>query len=195
MNTVSKIGTAAALGLALCAGFAWAQMPPGPDGGPRGHRMGMGGGMRGGMRASPETMQRLMDGRMAGAKAALRLTPEQEKLWPAVEQAMRDNSAERAKLMAEMRPPEPAAAAPGAPPAPGTVPGMGPGQERGPGMRGDIVKMLEMKSKRDALASKNAQRLADALKPLAATLNDEQKMVLRFALAPGRGGHKGHHRG
>jgi hypothetical protein len=35
------------------------------------------------------------DARIAALKTALRLTPEQEKNWPAVEQALRDISKER----------------------------------------------------------------------------------------------------
>src|ERR1700716_3160019 len=35
------------------------------------------------------------DARIAAVKAALKLTPAQEKHWPAVEQALRDNSRER----------------------------------------------------------------------------------------------------
>src|SRR5258708_32816763 len=40
------------------------------------------------------------DARIAALKTALRLTPEQEKNWPAVEQALRDISKERLALRA-----------------------------------------------------------------------------------------------
>ena len=46
---------------------------------------------------SPETIARLQDGRIAMAKAALKLSPEQEKLWSPVEQNIRASFEERRK--------------------------------------------------------------------------------------------------
>ena len=40
---------------------------------------------------SPETLARLQDGRIAMAKAALKLSPDQEKLWGPVEEKIRDS--------------------------------------------------------------------------------------------------------
>ena len=48
-------------------------------------------------RLTPEDRAALTDARIAGLKAGLKLTPAQEKNWPAVETALRD----RAKLRAE----------------------------------------------------------------------------------------------
>src|SRR5947208_15249232 len=42
------------------------------------------------MRMSPEDRAALTDARIAAVKAGLKLTPEQEKLWPPVEAAVRD---------------------------------------------------------------------------------------------------------
>ena len=42
------------------------------------------------MRMSADDLSAFADARIAGVKAGLRLTPEQEKLWPAVEAAVRD---------------------------------------------------------------------------------------------------------
>src|SRR6266581_6319094 len=41
-------------------------------------------------RLSPEDRAAFMDARIAAVKAGLRLTPDQEKLWPPVEAAVRD---------------------------------------------------------------------------------------------------------
>ncbi len=46
---------------------------------------------------SPETVARLQDGRIAMAKAALKLSPDQEKLWSPVEQNIRASFEERRK--------------------------------------------------------------------------------------------------
>jgi len=42
------------------------------------------------MRLNPDDMSAFMDARVAAVKAGLRLTPDQEKLWPPVEAAVRD---------------------------------------------------------------------------------------------------------
>lgn len=52
---------------------------------------------------SDETMSRLEDGRIAMAKEALKLTPEQEKLWAPVEEKIRANYAEMRKTREEWR--------------------------------------------------------------------------------------------
>jgi hypothetical protein len=50
---------------------------------------------------SPETMARLEDGRIAFAKAALKLTPEQEQLWAPVEAKIRAGFEERREARAK----------------------------------------------------------------------------------------------
>ena len=52
---------------------------------------------------SPETRAALEDGRIAMAKVALKMTPEQEKLWAPVEEKIRARSAERSKRAEEWR--------------------------------------------------------------------------------------------
>jgi hypothetical protein len=75
---------AAAIGLAIAgSSIAYAQQyfdGPG-DGGPRFERH---------SRPSIDDIKAFADARIAGHKAGLQLTPEQEKNWPAFEQAMRD---------------------------------------------------------------------------------------------------------
>ena len=46
---------------------------------------------------SPETIARLQDGRIAMAKTALKLSPDQEKLWAPVEDKIRAGFEERRK--------------------------------------------------------------------------------------------------
>ena len=98
------------------------------------------------------------DARVAALKAALKLTPAQEKNWPAVEQAIRDISRARIAQREARRAAE---------------------------QRTDATERL--RDRADALASRAAglRRLADAEKPLYQSLDEAQKrrfgMALRFA--------------
>jgi zinc resistance-associated protein len=98
------------------------------------------------------------DARIAALKAVLKLTPAQEKNWPAVEQAVRDISKDR---IAERE------------------------ARRVAGQRTDVTERL--RDRADALATRAAalRRLADAEKPLYQSLDEAQKrrfgMALRFA--------------
>lgn len=147
----------------VAAGIAVAQQAPDGAGG---WRFGHGGP------PSPEVMGRMLDGRIAGAKTALRLTPEQEKLWPAIEQAVRDGAAKRMKTRADMRTKF--------------------DEMRKAGKRPDMLEMLETGSQRSAEWSADMKRFADVLRPLYTTLSDEQKQALGLALRPMRMGHGEH---
>ena len=98
------------------------------------------------------------DARLAALKTALKLTPAQEKNWPAVEQALRDNSKERIARR------EARDAA---------------GQQTDPTER--------LRDRADALTARAAalRRLAGAEKPLYQSLDEAQKrrfgMAFRFA--------------
>jgi zinc resistance-associated protein len=98
------------------------------------------------------------DARIAALKAALKLTPAQEKNWPAVEQAVRDISKDR---IAERE------------------------ARRVAGQRTDVTDRL--RDRADALTTRAAalRRLADAGKPLYQSLDEAQKrrfgVALRFA--------------
>jgi hypothetical protein len=56
-----------------------------------------------GMRSSAEDRAVLLDARIGAIKAALKLTPDQEKLWEPVEAAIRKNAALRDQTTQEMR--------------------------------------------------------------------------------------------
>ena len=94
------------------------------------------------------------DARIAALKTALKLTPDQEKNWPAVEQALRDISKERFARRATR------------------------------GAAGQPVDATErLRDRADALSARAAalRRLADAEKPLYQSLDEAQKR--RFAIA------------
>ena len=99
-----------------------------------------------------------VDARIAALKAALKLTPAQEKYLPAVEQAVRDISKDR---IAERE------------------------TRRVAGQRTDVTERL--RDRADALTTRAAalRRLADAENPLYQSLDEAQKrrfgMALRFA--------------
>ncbi len=94
------------------------------------------------------------DARITALKTALRLTPDQEKNWPAVEQALRDISKERVARRAARD------------------------------TAGQPVDATErLRDRADALAARAAalRRLADSEKPLYQSLDEAQKR--RFAIA------------
>jgi hypothetical protein len=100
------------------------------------------------------------DARIAAIKAALKLTPAQEKNWPAVEQTLRDISKERIARR----------------------------EARGAaGQRTDPTERLRGRADALTIRAGNMRRLADAEKPLYQSLDEAQKrrfgMAFRFAAA------------
>jgi zinc resistance-associated protein len=134
---------------------------------------------RGGMRWRPnaEDAAAFTDAHIAALKAGLKLTPEQEKNWPAVETAIRDLAKDRADRMKA-------------------------GMERMAALRearrgGDNTQsgpdaIARLRQGADAMTARaaNLKKLADAAEPLYKSLDDGQKhrfgMLLRMG---GRGGH------
>ena len=113
------------------------------------------GGEQGNARPSAADLNALTDARIGIVKAALQLTPEQAKYWPAVEEAIRNRAMGRQvrlAALARLR-------------------------EQGDG---DPIDMVRHRA--DALAQRSAElkQLADAWQPLAGTLTPEQKQRLRF---------------
>lgn len=150
---------------------------------------------------SPETRARLDEGRIAMAKAALKLSPDQEKLWAPLEaqardamKSMADKRAERQKMRDQFE------------------------KDRAEGKRPDMAERLDKMSQSLSERADRMKSLAAAFRPFYASLSDEQKDVLRplmrqmgrgFGLherhgqrhawfggwgpgGPERGGHEGH---
>ena len=134
-------------------------------------------GMQGFLRTppSPEAIKRLQDGEIAGAVAALKMSDDQLKLWAPVEKAIRDQQADRLKMMQDRMAAAPATSAtPAATPAPVALP------ER-------LDKMAEQAGKR----AEQLKALASAFKPFYATLSDAQKEVAGPLLTRLHGGGRG----
>jgi hypothetical protein len=105
-------------------------------------------------RLTADDIAAFTDARIAAFKTALKLTPEQEKNWPAVEQALRDIGKERLA------------------------------RREARGASGQPVDATErLRDRADALAARAValRRLADAEKPLYQSLDEAQKR--RFAIA------------
>lgn len=86
-----KTVLAALTALSVCGGsLAFAQQAPAPSDAPR-------------WRPSAEDMAALADARIAALRAGLKLSPDQDKHWPAVEAAIRDLAKQRAERMTARR--------------------------------------------------------------------------------------------
>jgi zinc resistance-associated protein len=168
LNTTLKTIAAGTIALTLAgAGLALAQQDT-----PRHAR---------GFRTSAEDVAAFTDARIAGLKAGLQLSTEQEKNWPAVETAIRDLAKQRADRMKER---------------------MDRRAERREARRGgddnarrrpDAIERLRRGA--DAMGARAAslKKLADAAEPLYKSLGDGQKrrfsILLRAGGRKGRGGH------
>lgn len=135
-------------------------------------------------RPSPEQMAEnasaMTDARIAALKAGLRLTADQEKLWPALETALRASADQRIEARKQWREQREArrgqehrGPAQGGPDGPG-----GPGAPGGPlagGPEGDVVARLQQRADRMLERGSALKGLADAAAPLYATLNPAQQ--------------------
>ena len=162
-NAISKAIITGVAALAI-AGGAYAQSGPGAA--PRGD------GPR--HRPAAEDVAAMTDARIAGLKAGLRLTPEQEKNWPALESALRDlgkERADRARAFIERREARRNAPASDNPPP-----------------RPDMLERL--RNAADTMAARAAalKKLADAADPLYKSLDDGQKRRFAALLRVGRSG-------
>jgi hypothetical protein len=102
----------------------------------------------------------LTDMRIDLVKAALQLTPEQEKYWPAVESAIRASTEDRKARIAKIQ---------------GTV-GMRADESRIDVMRNrDPIAFLQRRSQALAQRSADLDKLAEAWQPLYNTLSQEQR--------------------
>lgn len=163
---MKRILTALTFTAALAAAGAAMAQPagsggPGGNGGPGRHH--------GQMMMSDSDRSALLDARIAAIKTGLKLTPEQEKLWPGVETALRDAAKARAARFAEWR------------------------AERkemkgDPDARFDVVQRLRERADRMEQSAKEMKSLADAIEPLVKTLDDSQKRRLGVLMRQGAKG-------
>ena len=119
---------------------------------------------------SDEDHAALLDARVAGLKTALKLTPAQEKNWPAVEAAIRDHAKERAARFAEWAEKR---------------------KEHHEGQHG-LVERLQQRAKALEADAARLTKFSEAIKPLYESLDDGQKHRLG-ALLRAAGEHRGHH--
>lgn len=114
------------------------------------------------MRLSPEDRAALMDARIAAVHAGLKLTPDQEKLWPPVETAVRDFAKMRIdRMTARMKAHEQA-------------------QDRAQDQQTPPDPVARLRQRADDMATTSAalKKIADAADPLYKTLDDGQKRRL-----------------
>jgi hypothetical protein len=110
---------------------------------------------------STEDLKSLTDARVAMIKAALQLTPDQEKYWPAVEEAIRaraKNRQARLEKVAELRDSSPMDAL----------------HERNP------VELMQRRAERLGQRAADLKKVADAWEPLYKTLSPDQKKRMAF---------------
>jgi hypothetical protein len=150
------------------------QRPGGPDAAAQDQR-----GHHSRWQWSAEDAQAFSDARIAGLKAGLRLTPDQEKSWPAVEAAMRELAKDRIARMEERRKERDAR-----------------GDQR---RERDMVAALRQRAESMSKRATGLARLADAAEPLYKSLDDGQKRrlaMLTRGMRPGGGHHwRGHDHG
>lgn len=156
---MKKLVVGLSLAGALLAAGALAQ-----DRGASGGRFGDGFGLRGPTSLSAADREAFADARIAALHAGLKLTADQEKLWPPVEEAIRGVARERLAARQARR-------------------------ERFASMRGredaiDIPSGLRFMADRQAASADALRKLADAAGPLHATLDDGQKRRIAMLARP-----------
>jgi hypothetical protein len=109
-------------------------------------------------RLTPSDLNALTDARIGMVKAALQLTPEQQKFWPPIEEAIRARAETRIHHIAQLK-----------------------SLAEQAGQR-EFNPVELMRGRAEALAQRgaNLKRLADAWQPLYQTLNPDQKQRVRL---------------
>ena len=133
-------------------------------------------------RLSSETRSRLEDGRLAMVKVALRLTPDQEKLWAPLEQQVRDTFKAREEKRAERIEKRKERKAKQA--------------DKREHKHRDLAARYEKISQRLSNRAERMKAFSAAFTPFYASLSDEQKAALRPLmrnLTRGVGRHHGRH--
>jgi zinc resistance-associated protein len=153
MKTLAILSAASALVIAGTVAYAQ-PAPPAGDAAASGQRG----------RMTRADFDSLTDARIAAIQAGLKLTPDQQKLWGPVEQAVRAMATTRAQRMQEWR-------------------------ER-IGARTERPDLMQRLEQRSAVATKNAESLSGlstAMKPFWASLDDRQKRLLPILMRSGEG--------
>jgi LTXXQ motif family protein len=120
---------------------------------------------------STDDMSAFADARIAAVKAGLRLTADQEKLWPPVEAAARDLAKQRIDRMAERRADDRR------------------GRDASPD---ELFDRFKRRADEMTASAAGMKKLADASEPLYRSLNDDQKRRLVTLAAPGGRSHMRH---
>ena len=178
MRSLAVLASGAALAASVTLAHAQAPTPPAAPEPSRENR------------ARPEfnraEMEALVDARVAAMQAGLKLTPDQQRYWPAVEQAVRDIAASRIAGMERWR--------------------QARNDDRRETDRPDFLESLERGSQRVDEHAERLKALASAMRPLWTSLDDRQKRLLPVLIRPTgdargrrgwregrRGDHHGHH--
>lgn len=137
-------------------------------------------------RMSPQARERLDEGKLAMAKTALKLNPEQDKLWAALEMEIRagfkmraERMAEREKMREERRKER------------DDDKGAG-GKDGAAAGKPDIAERINKMSQHMSERAERMKAFAAAFTPFYASLSDEQKEVMRPLLRDLMGGKGGH---
>jgi zinc resistance-associated protein len=121
-------------------------------------------------RVSPEDREAFVDARIAALHAALKLTPDQEKLWPVVEQAVKQLASQRRSRLAW--------------------------RETRRQLRDDFPTGLRSIAERQAARAEALRQVADAVAPLYASLDEGQRRRAGMLMRGLRGDaarDRGHH--
>lgn len=107
---------------------------------------------------TPEDKQAFLDARIAAVHAGLKLSPDQEKLWPSIESTIRDTIAQMREARQKMRD------------APEAMD------------KDDPIARMRRVAERSMMRAQRLTKLADAAQPLYASLSDDQKWRLHALL-------------
>jgi zinc resistance-associated protein len=111
-------------------------------------------------RFSAEDIDAFIDARIAGLRVGLKLNPEQERLWAPVEEAIRNAARQRREQGRALR------------------------DLRGDERRDDLAATLRLLADQQSARAEALRRLADAVSPLYASLDDAQKRRFRVLARP-----------
>lgn len=185
MKTFAAVAFATATALATLPALA---QPAGPGGG---DRQGLGQGR--GPAFTQEDRSALVDARIAGVKAGLKLTADQEALFGPVEEAVREMAANRAERWEEMRERRDEMRAMSQEERRAARE-----ERRAQARGGDFMERLDRGAERATERSAQMQSFAEAMRPFWSSLDENQQRLLpvlmRADMAMGQG-MRGHHRG